>query len=95
LVILNQMDTSQETAVLDRVLDPMKEFLTPAVAAGIANMQADPQLQARLDELALKANSGRLTEDEQREYRDYVDAIDFIGVLQSKARQVLARTEPN
>lgn len=93
--MLHHMDTSPETAVLDRVLDPVAELLTPAVAFGIAKMQADPQLQARLDELAAKSNAGRLTEDERREYRDYIDAIDFIGILQSKARQVLARTEPN
>ena len=93
--MLNLMDATHETAVLERVLDPVAEILTPAVALGIANMRADPRLQDRLDELAGKANEGLLTEDEQREYRDTIDAIDFIGILQSKARQVLARTEPN
>jgi hypothetical protein len=88
------MDASLETAVLDRVLDPVTEILTPPVALGIANMRADSQLQARLDELADKANDGRLSEEEQREYRDYIDAIDLLGVLQSKARQALARSQP-
>ena len=81
-----------ETAALDRMLEPVKDILTHDVARGLAEMRADPQLQARIDELASKANAGRLTEAEQREYRDYVEAIDFIGILQAKARAVLART---
>jgi hypothetical protein len=86
------MTPSAETAVLDRMLDPVTEILTPSVALGIAEMRADPQMQGRLDELALKANRGLLSDDEAREYRDYVEAIDFIGILQAKARAVLART---
>lgn len=81
-----------ETAALDRMLEPVTNILTRDVAQGLAEMRADPQLQARIDELASKANEGQLTEAEQREYHDYVEAIDFIGVLQAKARAVLART---
>lgn len=86
------MSTSSESAILDRVLDPVTEILTPAVAHGIADMRADSEVQARLDELAAKANQGQLTETERREYRDYIEAMDFVGILQSKARVVLARS---
>ena len=86
------MSTFTETAALDRALEPVTDILTPEVAKGIADMRADPQLQARLDELGLKANQGQLTEAERQEYQDYVDAIDFIGIFQAKARAVLART---
>lgn len=86
------MTTTHESAILDQVLDPMTDILTPAVAKGIADMRAAPKVQARLDELAGKANLGRLTESERQEYRDYVEALDFIGILQSKARVVLARS---
>ena len=86
------MTTSTESAALDRVLEPVTDILTPGVTQGIANMRADPPLQARLDELASKANEGQLTEAERQEYEDYVDAIDFIGIFQAKARAVLART---
>jgi hypothetical protein len=88
------MSTFTETAALDRVLEPVTDILTPDVAQGIADMRADPQLQARLDELASKANQGQLTDAERQEYADYVDAIDFIGIFQAKARAVLARTTP-
>ena len=86
------MIVPSETAALDRMLDPVADILTPDVAKGLAEMRADPQLQAHIDELASKANEGQLTEAEQREYHDYVEAIDFIGVLQAKARAVLGRT---
>jgi len=86
------MSTLTESAASDRMLEPVADILTPEVARGIVDMRADPQLQARLDELASKANDGQLTEAERREYEDYVDAIDFIGIFQAKARAVLART---
>lgn len=87
------MSTFTESAALDRMLEPVTGILTPEVARGIVEMRADPQLQARLDELASKANRGQLTESERNEYKDYVDAIDFIGIFQAKARTVLARTK--
>ncbi len=62
------------------------------MARGIVDKRADQQLQARLDELASKANDGQLTDAERQEYENYVDAIVFIGIFQAKARAVLART---
>ena len=50
--------------------------------------------RAEIEELATKCNEGELTEAERREYGAYVDAIDLIGLLQAKARVVLAR-QPN
>jgi hypothetical protein len=88
------MTPSAETTALDRVLEPVTNILTRDVAQGIVNMRADPHLQARLDELASKSSEGRLTDEERHEYEDYVDAIDFIGILQAKARSVLARPTP-
>ena len=67
--------------------------LTPEVAREIADLRADPELQARLDELAAKANEGALTEQERADYRAYIDAIDLISVLQSKARSVVKASE--
>ena len=88
------MSTSTESTALDRLLEPFADILTAEVARGMVDMRADPQLQARLDKLASKANDGQLTDAERQEYEDYVDAIDFIGIFQAKARAVLARTTP-
>jgi hypothetical protein len=84
------MDGITESAILDKMLEPVTRCFTPAVAKQIAELRADQVTQARIDELAAKCNEGALTEAEQREYRAYIDAIDLIGILQAKARGLLA-----
>jgi hypothetical protein len=78
-------------SLLDRIFEPFGEALTPESAARIVEMRADDEVQRRIDELADKCNEGELSEDERYEYDTYVRAIDFISIMQSKARQVLKR----
>jgi hypothetical protein len=59
-------------------------------AKELVELRADPETQARIDELAEKCNEGLLTEVEREEYEDYVQATHLIGILQRKARRVLA-----
>jgi hypothetical protein len=75
--------------VLDRVLDPFTACLTPEVAGRIADLRADEKTQARVDELADKANEGTLTDAEAAEYRQLVAAFDLVTILQAKARTLL------
>jgi hypothetical protein len=84
------MDDMTEDAILDKMLEPIARCLTPAVAQQIVELRADPTTQARIDELAAKSNEGELTETEQQEYAAYVEAIDLVGILQAKARAILA-----
>ena len=86
------MSTSQQEAVFDQVLDPVARCFTPDVARQVAALRADPNLQARLDVLATKANEDELTEEERDEYEAYVEAIDLVSILQAKARQILRDT---
>ena len=79
----------ETTAALNRVFDPISRCLTPAVARRIVKLRADPDLDARIHELAAKANEGLLTAAERAEYDTYVRAIHFFTVLQSKARRLL------
>lgn len=81
------------TSILSRLLDPVGALLSPEVAQRISSLKADEQTQSRLDLLAAKSTEGLLTPAEQQEYRDYVDAIDLISVLQLKARTYL-KTHP-
>ena len=76
---------------LDRYLDPLTEALTPESASAILNLRADPDLEARIDELRSKAKEGTLTPAEDAEYKDFVEAIDIVSILQAKARRVLSR----
>ena len=75
---------------LDRFLEPMTQAFTPEVARKIADLRADPELQAHIDALAEKANAGTLTPEEDRDYKSYIEAADIIGVIQAKARRYLA-----
>lgn len=80
-------------ALLDRFLDPIGRCLTQEVARRIVDLRADEAMQARIDELAEKCNEGQLTEAEHQEYDTYVRAIDFVTVLQLKARSLLPPEE--
>ena len=79
------------TIHLDRLLAPFADCLTPEVAAKVANMQADEEIQKRINYLADRANEGLLTLQEQDEYDGYLHAIDVIAVLQAKARSQLRK----
>ncbi len=77
---------------LDRLLEPFADCLTPEVAARIAGMRADEEVQERIDYLADRANEGLLNSAEKDEYEGYLHAIDVIAVLQAKARSMLRKS---
>lgn len=74
----------------DRILDPVAQCLTPEVARRILAIQIDPQVQARVDELAAKSSTGELSADERDEYEDLIERTDLLGILKSLARQAVA-----
>lgn len=78
--------------LLDRLLDPLSRILTPEVAERLVLLRFDKKERTSIDKLARKCNEGRLTEAERREYETYVNAIDFIAILQAKARALLKQT---
>ena len=81
-----------DNSALNRLFEPLAQCFTPDVAQRIADLRADASLQARIDELATKANEGELTSEEDVEYKAYVEGIDIIGILQAKARAMLRNT---
>ena len=80
-----------DTTILDRMLEPVTQFFTPEVAQRLLDLRPDAAVQTRIDELGSKANEGSLSAEETTEYEDYVEAVDLIGILRSKARAILAR----
>ena len=74
---------------LDRFLEPVTEAFTPEFARHLVQLRADDELQAEVDVLRQKANEGTLSSDEEAAYKDFVDAVDMISILQSKARRFL------
>lgn len=79
------------TSILDRFLDPVVDFLPAEAARKIIELPIDPEFQARLDQLAEKANDGRLSSEEREEYARYVDELDVIAIFKLKARAALRR----
>ena len=79
------------TSYLDRLLDPLTKAFTPKMAAAILELRADSELEAHIAELRQKANDGTLTPWEDAEYKDFVEAVDLISIMQAKARRFLTR----
>ena len=52
----------------------------------LANLTPDAQLEERMVILADKANEGELSDAERAEYKGYIEANDFVAVLQAEAR---------
>ena len=48
-------------------------------------------MAARIDELRRKANEGTLTPDEDAEYKNFVESLDIVSIMQAKAKRFLSR----
>ena len=81
-----------DAPVLDRLLNRVGRILTPDVARELVHLRFDRRDQARIDKLARKCNEGTLTDAERVEYETYVTFIDFLAILQAKARALLKRS---
>jgi hypothetical protein len=79
------MNQTQETSLLDRMLDPLSRCLDAESARRVVELNVDPVVQARVDILAERANEGLLTPEERAEYEAYINADEFIAILKMKA----------
>ncbi len=64
------------------------EIVLPDKADAVIRFRADPELEARIEELARKSTEGQLTEDERAEYAGYVRANKFVAILKRQALHV-------
>jgi len=83
------------TELLEQMLDPFVDCLTPEAARKIVALRADAKLQRRLDQLADRANEGSLTRDEFAEYEKFRATFHMVTLLQSKARRLLSAQQPS
>ena len=82
--------TAVETSPLENVLRPLAASLSPDAARTVVAYSLDSVVEARIDELAEKANEGQLTEAERAEYQQYIQAMDLVMILQLMARKRLS-----
>ena len=67
---------------LDRLLEPVADSFTPEMAHKIVNLRADAELEQHIEQLRQKANAGTLTPEEDSQYKDFVEAVDVISIIQ-------------
>ncbi len=77
------------TPVLDRLIAPLGDCLTPESARRLLALKPDPDLVSRIDDMATCNTEGRLTAEESAEYGRYISYATFVAILKSKARQLL------
>ena len=77
--------------ILDKMLEPLVDRLSPDAAKDLVQLRADEKAQQRIEELADKCTEGLLTPDERAEYESYIEAGELMAIIQSKARKALAR----
>jgi hypothetical protein len=75
--------------VLNDLLQPLGDCITPEVAQRIVDLRAPASVQKRVEQLAAKSSEGTLDEIERQEYEALVSSGNFIAILQSKARTLL------
>jgi hypothetical protein len=75
-------------SALDQLLNPTAGWLTPQAAQQLVEWKANDELVGRIEELGRKANLGALTEEEDAEYRAYLDDAEVISLMQAKARRL-------
>ena len=83
------MNSAPEAAAFERGIQPILNRLVLNHELELADLQPEPCLAARIEELARKSNEGDLSEEEYAEYQGYVRANKFIAVLQRQARRVI------
>ncbi len=80
-----------ETAILDRLIAPERDDLTPEAARCLLAIDFGQLDRERMNELAAKAREGALTSEEATEIENYQHVGDLLALLQSKARKSLKR----
>jgi len=83
------MQATPEMTAFDRGVRPVMQIVLPEKAEEVVEFRADPELQARVEELASKSTEGQLSEAERAEYAGYVRANKFVAILQRQARQLI------
>jgi hypothetical protein len=76
-----------------RGLEPLFGLMTPEQIRQLADLRGDSALAERLSDLADKANEDELSIQERDEYEAYLDANDFLAIMQAGARFRLTRSE--
>ena len=82
-----------DVSLLDLLLDPLARSFSKSQAQQILCWKLTPEQERRFEFLREGANDGSLSADEDSEYKQWVDALDVIAIIQTKARRSPAGSE--
>jgi uncharacterized protein YnzC (UPF0291/DUF896 family) len=85
------MDATSTAAILDRLIRPERDDLSPAAARWLLELDFSNEDRARMHELAEKARQGALSGTEEEDLASYRSAGRVLELMRSKARQSLKR----
>jgi hypothetical protein len=86
------MMVDPSATTLDGLLESFSRCIDADSSRRLAAFNISAEAQARVDELAEKANEGALTETERGEYEAFISAADFISILKLKVLRRLTAT---
>jgi hypothetical protein len=80
------MVANNETAILERIIEPTEGDLPPEAATFMLRLDFSESDHRRMTELSRKASDGSLSPEEQEELDGYIHVSDLLAFVQSKAR---------
>ena len=86
---------NSEAAILARLIESQDQRLAPEVARYLLSFAFQPRDIERMNQLAERAQTGKLNADERAELGSYLHVSNLLAVMQSKARQFLGSAPPN
>lgn len=85
------MPVVPEETAFDKGVRPVLELVLPGKTDAVIGFRANPEIQARIEELAEKSTEGQLTSEERAEYEGFVRANKFVAILQRQAKRLANR----
>jgi hypothetical protein len=82
-------ELTSEMAILRRVVDPDRPYLSEEAARAILRLGFSASDRTRMNRLAAKNRNGKLKPAEEEALNNYIRVGQVLGILQSKARQTL------
>jgi hypothetical protein len=64
------------------------QIVLPGKRDAVIGFRAEPQLQARMKELARRPTDGQLTEEERADYSGFVRANKLVSILKRQASRL-------
>lgn len=84
------MPADPVNSTFERVLAAVGQCLDRQSAEALLRLRADREMQGRIEELADKSTEGTLTSEERDEYEALIRVGNFVAILQTRARRLLA-----